>query len=281
MKLSRIAIAALCAVTIVGCKSSQKTSSSISTTSLTTVTTADVAKATASQRYAMLEQQYQDWTDVSVPINAEWQGMNNVNVGGRVKMVRGKSVEFSLRMFGFEMAKVYIDNDSVYASIKPYKRYFAEPLSRISSIMPLTLTNIQDMLIGQMFVLGENSIDGYQKNFNMELDNGTMTVTPKDMPSGMEYGFVFGSTNNLERLAMTVAQSSLEGVCNYSYVTTDTPAGPVAGDFELKAKYPKTEIGMYITWTWESASWNTGITTSWETPKGYKKMNAADLIKSI
>jgi hypothetical protein len=279
MKLSRIAIAALCAITIVGCKSSQKSTSTSSSTA--TVSIAEIAKASTSQRYAMLEQQYKDWTDVSVPINAEWQGLNNVNMGGRVKMVRGKSIEFSFRMFGFEMAKIYIDNDSAYASVKPYKRYFAEPVSALSSVLPLTLTNLQDMLIGQMFVLGENSIQGNQKKFDLSLENGNMIATPKTMPNGIEYGFVINNSNNLERLAMTIAKSSFEAVCNYSGITNDTQAGPVAGDFELKATYPKNEVGLYITWNWSSATWNSGVAPSWETPSGYRKMNAAELIKNL
>lgn len=130
MKISRILIFMMCGVLLLaGCHSSRH--SGIPT---------DANKS--------LEPVETLWTDLEVPLNISLNSPTRANVAARVKMVRGQMIDVSLRIIGFEVGRLYVTEDSVFGMIKPSKVYMAESLKDVAGQFPVTVSDIQDMLIG-------------------------------------------------------------------------------------------------------------------------------------
>lgn len=97
------------------------------------------------------------WTDLEVPLNISLNAPTRAGVAARVKMVRGHVIDVSLRIIGFEVGRLYVTEDSVFGMIKPSKVYMAESLKDIAGQFKVTVSDIQDMLIGTDTVMPAGS----------------------------------------------------------------------------------------------------------------------------
>lgn len=272
MRLSRYAVVLFCVALLAGCHSSRKSVPVSGQESVTTL----------KERFDVTVGAYRDWQDVTVPVNVDIVSPKGFSISGRVKMVRGKSVDISLRMLGFEVGRVYATTDSVFGMIKPGKAYMAESLAELLPDMPFTLGNLQDMLTGRMFIMGSGGLTaGSFRQFDTELTSFSWIAVPKKHPAGMEYGFTVSLDNLLRSLVLGVEKSGVVAQCDYGTAYSDDKAGMLMSEFTLKATAPRQKINATLSWRWDKARWNEGASSSWSIPKGYRRVKAADLIKSI
>lgn len=272
MRLSFIFPVLLCALILTGCNSSRKTVSPA----------AGPVAVTVSERYDVLTGSYGGWTDVTVPLSIDIVSPKGFSISGRARMIRGKSVDISLRMLGFEVGRLYATTDSVYGMVKVGKTYMAESLAEIFPGMPFTLGNLQDMLMGRLFYMGSDSpVAGDFKKFDAESVDGGWILIPKTHPAGLEYGFNLTLDNLLRSLVIAVTQKNIVAQCDYSAAYVDSKMGPLMSDLRVKSDTPRYKIDASLSWRWNDARWNEGAVTNWSMPKGYKLVKAADLVKSI
>lgn len=235
-------------------------------------------------RFKALASGYGEWSDVTVPVSVSLSKPKRLNVSGRVRMARGRSLDISLRVLGIEMARLYVTADSAYALYRPDRVYMAESLEDFTARFPLNVGNLQDVLTGRAFVAGKATVaPASRKVFDLTEGEtpGAWSITPRQQPEVASYGFMadmnnvvtaFGATDPDRRYVLTVS---------YPSVCDDTPAGPVAASDAITVVAPKFAAELRIDWRWGSAKWNTGAPAAWETPRGYRRIPAATLFKSL
>ena len=77
----------------------------------------------------------------------------------QVRMVRDQAIYISLRpMLGIEVGRLLITADSLYAVDKVHKRYIAEKVSMLTSGIPVTVSEVQDMFLGRPFIIGKGTL---------------------------------------------------------------------------------------------------------------------------
>lgn len=70
----------------------------------------------------------------------------------QMRMIADRQIVISLRpLLGIEMGKMIIDNDSILMIDKWHKQYMLEPVSAITSGMPVTVGNLQDVFTAREF----------------------------------------------------------------------------------------------------------------------------------
>lgn len=272
MRHSRIYLILLCCIMLAGCHSSRKA----------VAPSVPVSPSTLSGRYDALVGAYGDWNDVNVPLSVDIVSPKSFSISGRAKMVRDKSVDISLRMLGFEVGRIYATTDSIYGMIKVGKTYMAESLAEIFPGMPFTIGNLQDMLMGRAFMMGQDMpLDGDFKKFDAEITDVNWILIPKTHPAGLEYGFTVSLDNLLRSLVIGVAKTGTVAQCDYGSAYLDDRMGALMMDMSVKADVPRNKIDASLFWRWDDARWNEGVKSAWSTPRGYKRVKAADLVKSI
>ncbi len=83
-------------------------------------------------------------------------------------MQRDRSVHLSLRFLGMEVASLMVTQDGIFALYKLERLYFAESISDLLGGFPTTVGNVQDLLLGRAFILGDTP--------------GTLTLHPRRHP---------------------------------------------------------------------------------------------------
>lgn len=94
----------------------------------------------------------QEWTNVYSSVNLDLIKPVSIGCGGKMTMERDKYIHLSLRIFGMEVAAVYIDNEQACFVNKYNKYVYAEPLKTVLSAeySHLTLSDIQNIILGRM-----------------------------------------------------------------------------------------------------------------------------------
>ena len=95
-----------------------------------------------------------DWTELSMQGKLAFDGLP-MRVTVKIYMKRGESVIMSARapIFG-EVARVEIDSDSIVFINKHNRTYLSQPFAGIAGVRPGMISDIQDILLGQVAVPG-------------------------------------------------------------------------------------------------------------------------------
>lgn len=88
------------------------------------------------------------WHDVSVPVKVAIESPMGMSFSGKATMVRDSAINISMSVFGFEVATLQMNADSVCFTDKHNKYYFAETLRDVLGSHKLTIGEIQQMILG-------------------------------------------------------------------------------------------------------------------------------------
>lgn len=266
----------LSSLLLAGCRSSKSTSSRTSTTPV-----AQTEKP-AGDAFERITANYTEWTDVNVPVNIRISQPAKFSISGRAAMVRGKSIDISLRVLGFEMGRALITSDSVFVVIKPQRTYIAESLNEVTKYVSFTTGNIQDLLMGRPFLLSKSTITATDRKLvEIEAFEQGLLINPRKQPSMANYGYAVGFEDLLMKLIIVGTQPhNFKADVSYMRHVADTGAGALASDVEIDISDGKKNYSASLNWKWNNAKWNSGISTDFSIPRGYKRILAKDLLKS-
>lgn len=231
-------------------------------------------------RYTSLIESYSPWTDVRVPVNVSMQKPMKLSIGGTLTMVRGKAVHISLRFLGMEVASLMVTPDSVMATYRMDKIYLQEPLHQLLGRFPATISDLQDLLSGRTFTLGDPNRADIRLISNP--DGGYAIIPPppvKGAPAD-SYVFTVDSSNSLKSLTVNPGQGRQPVICTYLPATI-TPCGMFSPRFSILANIGRTTVDASVELSLGKAKWNRGEAPSWKIPKGYKRVDGQTLIKRI
>ncbi|WP_303041674.1 DUF4292 domain-containing protein, partial [Duncaniella muris] len=129
-----------------------------------------------------LSDSYGTWSDVKIPLTLRLKSPKKISIGGTLTMQRDRSVHLSLRFLGMEVASLMVTQDSIFALYKLERLYFAESISDLLGGFPATVGNVQDLLLGRAFILGDTPLAPSRCTLAGTPEN--WTITPSGTPSG-------------------------------------------------------------------------------------------------
>lgn len=237
-----------------------------------------LSKQTLKELFTNLEAGYGEWESVKMPVTLNLISPKSMSIGGTLTMERDKSIHLSFRFIGMEVASMMVTEDSIYALYKLEKLYFAESISDLLGGFPATVGNVQDLLLGRPFMLGENRISLSQ--CTLSGNGATWTIAPDRNPMGMSYDFTVDTpTGNVELLTVNLPSRS-PIIADYSDFASSA-TGPMAGMTAISAKKGNTRIAAEISLNARKAEWGKGLGKTWSAPRGYKRVLAADILKKL
>ena len=238
--------------------------------------------ATARERVDSLAASYADWSTVSMPVRLSISEPKQFSVTAQCVMRRNAYVSMSVRMLGFEVASVWIDNDSVHAVDKYHKRYLSEDFRRFMGGADVTIGDLQDLLLGRAFVAGTDGgtlTPALCSRLRADAMAEGLMLLPVQEPASFSYGFVLDDTANTLAAATVLAGDRHAVVVNYSDYYA-TPAGNVASRVAIETVKGR-RIAAALGWNLKSAKWNAGNDRTWKMPSGYTRVSSAQLVKML
>ena len=263
---------AIALVAMAGLASCHTTKPSIQTPADTAVTAASLP-----ERAAAYNQQFKEWNDLVIPFRLKVSGEQSLSVAGRATLVRGKIVQLSVRVLGFEVAKLYLTADYIYAMEKVHNRYVAEPIEKLQKDFPLDINNIQDLLLGRQSRIenGEKA-----KDATLEVVDAKHWRASYDNLSPFLYSFLFSADNSLERFDGNWAEKKVNVAIDYSDIF-ETPYGSFPSTARASVKARNRSLNAQLDWNFVSSKWNSGANPQWTTPKGYKRISSDKLVEML
>ncbi len=267
------------AMGITGCGSNK---SATKTRGHETTPTQSGLSVTASECKAILTT-YGDWERVKMPLNLRLRQPKSVSMSAQATMERGKSITISLRFIGMEVGVIYVTSDSLIAIDKFNRQYVSEALRPLLGGFPANISNVQDLLLGRPFLLGnEKPLTDVSDKFDIEpMEDGSgWSLVPKTFPKSVEYGFSFTPITTLS--LMIIKAGSHEPV-NVKFIKpVTTPSGPMSPSISIAAMLGKTMVDASLEWNFSKAKWNEGIEVKKPTiPRNADRISATKLLKAV
>jgi len=233
-------------------------------------------------------------TSVTDPCSAiiatlgNWQtlqagGNINLNAGSsfsssiQVRMIRDQAIYISLRpLLGIEVGKLIITADSLYAVDKVHKRYIAEKVSILTSGIPVTVSDVQDIFLGRPCIIGKGTLNEENKSeMTVTQQGNTVVIAPSEHYKGYGYTFTFNKNNRITSLDIVPAGSSTAAYqAKYSDVR-NTAAGNIAHSINANATIEKKQVALSL--SFKDIEWNGKVKMDMGIPGSYKRMSARDL----
>lgn len=239
----------------------------------------DYASMTLAERFNALAQSQKEWEKLQFPIKTALLKPEKFSLSGRAYMLRGEYLHFSMRFLGMEVATLHIDGDSITFVDKYHKKYFAESTKNVFAGAQISVSDIQDILLGRVFAgkdgrLTEKSL----KNVTLKDSGKDWTVAPKSKIHGVAYHFVIDTDANiLTALEATHRKHVYKAV--YANSFESEKHGIFNQEINFSLPLAKKTAEVKITSNIKSAKWD--YSNKFQTPDltGYEQMKLEDLVK--
>ena len=244
---------------------------------------ADVSLQTPQQRFDALCRSYADWQDVSLPLSVSLRSPKSISFSARAVMKRGAWISMSVRMLGFEVASVYVDNDSVHAIDKFHKAYLSESIKGLFGNVDVTVADLQDLLLGRGFVIGRSGgtfTPESRQSLGLNASAEGLMILPATKIAGFQYGFIMPPGVNCVGAASLSLGEKYEAVVAYSDYIKTSHSGEFAGLAAIDMVKGQ-KLAATLDWNFSSAKWNTGADVKWKRPNGYSRMSAEKILKAL
>lgn len=219
------------------------------------------------------------WTSLQVPVKIKMSSPAGFSISGRAYMERGKRIYLSLRMLGIEIATADIEGDSVWVADKYHKRLVAEDIKSLMGGADITVADIQDLMLGRVFINGEGDLNSKSIKKVILSENGaSWTMTPKKKIHGVGYRFTFDTDgNSLKGLSVATSGNVVNALYDNQFAT---PYGDFMQLIRVTGNAGKQKLDAKFTNTMKSAKWNVKMPVRQDF-SGYERINATKLLKSL
>ena len=218
-----------------------------------------------------------DWQTMQTGGNIKLSAGSNFSSSIQMRMVRDKAIYISLRpVLGIEVGKLIITADSLYAVDKVHERYIAEKVSILTSGIPVTVSDVQDIFLGRPFLIGKGTLNDSLKPLVIESsESGKTTLTAAEQYKGHGYAFTFDKSNRITTLGIT-AQGGTTPAYQVKYSDVkQTKAGNIAHGIDAAAKVDKKNLAFSL--EYKNIEWNGEVKIDRNIPNSYSRMSAKDL----
>ena len=271
MKKTNIAILIMLAAMMTACGTFKKAATVPDTTS-TTTTTPNTVTDPVDAVIATLG----NWQTMQTGGNIKLSAGSSFSSAIQVRMVRDQAIFISLRpMLGIEVGRLLITADSLYAVDKVHKRYIAEKVSLLTSGIPVTVSDVQDMFLGRPFILGKGTLNETLKSQVTVGEASPLVLKANESYKGYGYVFNFDKTGRIASLNIAPTGNAAAAYqVKYSDVR-GTSAGNIAHSIIADATIENKKMALSL--TYKNIEWNGNVKIDRSLPNGYSRMSARDL----
>jgi len=257
---NNIAIISLLAIIMTACGTAKKATNVPSSTTTTQTTQTAIT----------------DPCDDIIATLGDWQ---TLQTGGNIKLSAGSSFSSAIQVrmvrLGIEVGKLIITADSLYAVDKVHKRYIAEKVSILTSGIPVTVSDVQDIFLGRPFIIGQGTLSEALKSQVTASSNSPLVLKAKESFKGYGYSFSFDKSNHISSLdIMPTGSTTAAYQVKYSDVR-GTHAGNIAHAVNVNATIEKKKMAFSL--TYKDIDWNGKVKIDKGISNGYSRMSARDL----
>ena len=218
-----------------------------------------------------------NWQTMQTGGNIKLNAGSSFSSSIQMRMVRDQAIFISLRpMLGIEVGKLIITADSLYAVDKIHKRYVAEKVSILTSGIPVTVSDVQDIFLGRPFIIGKGSLSATNKaEVTATREGSNVVLAPSEQYRGYGYSFTFDRNNRITTLNIVPAGSTK---ATYQVKFSDvhgTTAGNIAHNINVNAIVERRNVDFSL--NYKNIEWNGNVKIDMNVPTNYKRMSAADL----
>lgn len=272
--------AGLIAVAVISVIMIAAVSSCSSSRYMTTKTSEDFNEMTLKDRFASLVASGGQWKEMNIPLKIEISSPAKMSVSARAYMRRGKDIYLSFRFLGMEVANLYITADSIFGTDKINNRYVAEEVRSVLAGASVSVSDIQDLLTGRIFINGEGELTPAAVSIVDLTENcRCWSATPKKKIHGAGYRFDIDNATNILR-SLTITAGSNDVIIGYSS-ETDTDAGQFMAKTRITANVKDKNIDARLNWNFQKVKWHVDDAVGWRKPRGYTRVNAVSLLKLV
>lgn len=236
----------------------------------------DYSSMQVEERFKLLCAQDSGWEEFNIPLKFELSQPQKLSASGRLYMRRGSDILLSLRFIGMEVGGLYINSDSVKVVDKINRHYIAEPIGALFGTAGITVTDIQNILLGRLFIAGNDSVAGGIRL--AETGRGEMLVLPPQTDL-FSYAFSVAPSDNCIHLLSVLYNDSLTEVAYGAYDSTAT--GLLPQSVTLSTQIKNVPLSLSLKYNTESAKGEVGRTMQMKIPKGYTRLSADRILKSF
>lgn len=243
----------------------------------TTTTTPTTPQGVTTDPYDAIIAKLGDWQTLQTGGNIKLSAGSNFSSSIQMRMVRDEAIYISLRpLLGIEVGKLIITADSLYAVDKVHKRYLAEKVSILTSGIPVTVKDVQDIFLGRPFIIGKGTLNEALKPLvTVNNENGKTILTANEQYKGHGYAFAFDKSDHISSLDIA-PQGSTTAAYQVKYNDVKkTKAGNIAHGIDATATVDKKKISFSL--SYKDIDWNGNVKIDYDMPSGYKRMSAKDL----
>ena len=218
-----------------------------------------------------------DWQTMQTGGNISLNAGSNFSSSIQMRMVKDQAIYISLRpVLGIEVGKLIITADSLYAVDKVHKRFIAEKVSILTSGIPVTVSDVQDIFLGRPFIIGKGTLnEELMTSITTTLEGNTIILTPNENYKGYSYAFALDKNYRIGSLDILKAGSTTTDYkVKYDNVR-NTTAGNIAHGLKANASVDNKKIAFSL--SYKDIEWNTNVKIDRSIPNGYKRMSAKDL----
>ncbi len=217
-----------------------------------------------------------DWQTMQAGGNIKLNAGSSFSSAIQVRMVRDQAIYISLRpVLGIEAGKLIITADSLYAVDKIHKRYIAEKVSILTSGIPVTVSDVQDIFLGRPFIIGLGTLNETLKPQVSANGNNPLVLTANETFKGYGYAFSFDNKNRIISLDI-VPQGSTTAAYQVKFSDVrSTTAGNIAHAVNVNATIEKKAVSFSL--SYKDIDWNGRVKIDRSVSDSYKRMSARDL----
>lgn len=219
-----------------------------------------------------------NWQTLQVGGNIKLEAGSSFSSSVQVRMVRDQAIYISLRpMLGIEVGKLVITADSLYAVDKIHKRYVAEKVSILTSGIPVTVRDVQDIFLGRPFVIGKGTMnESLRSAVDVTAQGNGFVFAPAGGYKGYGYAFSFDKKGRVTSLDIVPTGSTVAAYqVKYGDVKS-TAAGNIAHTVNVDAQIDKKKLAFSL--DYKNIGWNDDVKIDRNIPDGYKRMSGRDLL---
>ncbi len=218
-----------------------------------------------------------NWQTMQTGGNISLKAGSNFSSAVQVRMVRDQAIYISLRpMLGIEVGKLLITGDSLYAVDKVHKRYIAEKVSLLTSGIPVTVSDVQDMFLGRPFLIGKGTLnESLKAQVTASNEGNVLTLTANEQYKGYGYTFSFDKSSRIISLNI-VPQGSTDAAYQVKYSDVQrTQVGNIAHSINVNATTEKRQLSFSL--NYKNIDWNGNVKIDRNVNTNYTRMSARDL----
>ncbi len=219
-----------------------------------------------------------NWQTMKIPVNVNLREPVSARINGTMTLVRGKEIRMSFRFFGMEVAAASVTDDSIKAYVKVKKIYLSESLSSLLGGFPVTVDNIQSLLLGRLFQPGSSSPE-YKICVISGETSSEFIVEPPEPLRGLECLFTAQTDPALIRSLSVSYPGGYNAAASYSYARDFRGAFP--DDLSLTGRRGGMTFDFRLGYSTGSIDRSASSPAPFSIPSGYSRVPLSSLVRLL